>query len=220
MVKIAPSILSADYTNLARQVELAEKGGADMFHIDVMDGHFVPNITVGPLIVTTMRRCTKLPLDVHLMIQHPDKMVKAFSDAGADDLTVHIESSHDVSKTIRMIRDLGKDPGVVVNPPTPVEKAFRFLDKVDILLVMTVNPGFPGQKFMPEVLPKIRAARDYIDREGLRVELEVDGGVNVDTAPKVAAAGADILVAGSAIFSGRIVRRIKDIRQRAESQGI
>lgn len=220
MVKIAPSILSADYAELLKQVILSEKGGADLFHIDVMDGHFVPNITVGPVIVAAMERCTERPLDVHLMIHHPERMIRQFADAGADYLTVHVEAEHDIKKTLKEIKDLGKSPGIVLNPPTPFEKAKPFLRDVDMILIMTVNPGFAGQKFIPEVLSKIRVARDYINREKLRVELEVDGGINLETAPKVASAGADILVAGSAIYSGRIIGRLRGLRKAAESQGI
>jgi len=220
MVKIAPSILSADYAELRRQVELAEKGGADLFHVDIMDGHFVPNITVGPVIVNAMRRCTKLPLDVHLMIEHPEKMIRQFANAGADIITVHVEAEHDVKETIGLIDREGKRPGVVINPPTPFKKAIPFLKDVDILLIMTVNPGFAGQRFMPEVLRKIQEARGYILKNDLQVELEVDGGINMDTAPKVASAGADILVAGSAIFGGQIAQRVRNLRQVAEGQGI
>ncbi len=216
MVKIAPSILSADYTKLSEQVKLAEKGGADMFHIDVMDGHFVPNITVGPVVVTAMRRCTRLPLDAHLMIERPEKMVTAFADAGADCITVHVEAQHSIGRTLAMINDLGKSPGIVINPPTLLEKALPYLGRVRLLLVMTVNPGLAGQKFMKEVVPKITAARKYIDKERLDVELEVDGGINMETAPKACSAGADILVAGSAIFGGKIERRVRDLRKAAE----
>jgi len=216
MVKIAPSILSADYAKLAEQIHQAMQGGADMFHIDVMDGHFVPNITVGPVIVMAVRRCTDLPLDAHLMIEHPNKLVKSFSDAGADYITVHVEAKHDVKKTLKSIKNLGKRPGIVINPPTPLKKAIPYLSKVDILLVMTVNPGFAGQKFMPKVLSKIKRAKDYITKEGLKCELEVDGGINVETAGQVASAGADILVAGSAIFGGRVIKRVKALRESAE----
>ncbi len=213
MVKIAPSILSADYKNLAGQIALAEKGGADMFHIDVMDGHFVPNITIGPVVLSAVRRCTDLPLDVHLMIDNPNKFVKAFALAGADYITVHVEARHDVAKTIASIKALRKKPGVVIKPSTPLSAAIPFLNKVNILLVMSVDPGFAGQKFMPEALPKITAAREYIDKYGLDIQVEVDGGINVKTAPMAAKAGADILVAGSAIFGGRINDRIKSIRK-------
>jgi len=220
MVKIAPSILSADYTELSKQVQLAEKGGADLFHIDIMDGHFVPNITVGPVIVNAMRRCTRRPLDVHLMIEHPEKMIKPFADAGADIITVHIEAAHDIGRTIELIRKERKSPGVVINPPTPFEKASPFLEDVELLLIMTVNPGFAGQRFMPELLPKIKEARRYIGKQDFKVELEVDGGINMQTASKVTTAGADILVAGSAIFGGNVAQRVRELRRVAEGQGI
>ena len=207
-MKIAPSLLSADYTNLLRQIGLAEKGGADMFHIDIMDGHFVPNITVGPVIVQAVRRCTKLPLDVHLMIDNPGKMVKSFADAGADYITVHLEAEGDVGKTIDLIKKQKKSAGIVMNPATPFEKSTEYLSQVDMMLIMTVVPGFAGQRFMPEVLPKIKQASEYISKKGLSVELEVDGGINMETVGPVAAAGADIIVAGTAIFGGRIGARI------------
>jgi len=220
MVKIAPSILSADYTELSRQIQLAEKGGADLFHIDIMDGHFVPNITVGPVIVNAVQRCTKRPLDVHLMIDHPERMIRPFANAGADIITVHVEAAHDVRKTIKLIENDGKSPGIVINPATPFEKATPFLKDVDLLLIMTVNPGFAGQKFMSELLPKIKEARGFVDRENVKVELEVDGGINMQTASKVTSAGADILVAGSAIFGGKIAQRVRALRKVAEGQGI
>lgn len=183
-----------------------------MFHVDVMDGHFVPNITIGPVVLQAIRRCTSLPMDVHLMISHPDKYVKAFALAGADYITVHIEADHVMKKTIAAIRAARKKPGIVLNPLTSLSSVIPYLDKVDLLLIMTVKPGFPGQKFKPEVLPKIAAARKYIDEKKLKVELQVDGGIDVKTAPKVTRAGADILVAGSAIFGGRIVHRVRALR--------
>lgn len=216
MVKIAPSILSADYSDLARQMALAESGGADMFHVDVMDGHFVPNITIGPVVLQAVRRCTKLPIDVHLMVSHPENFIKMFALAGADYLTVHIEADHSMKKTLAAIRSSEKKPGIVLNPSTALRSVFPHLGKVDLLLVMTVKPGFPGQKFIPEVLPKIEAARKYIDEKKLKVELEVDGGIDVKTAPLVTKAGADILVAGSAIFGGRVMHRVRALREAAE----
>ncbi len=181
-----------------------------------MDGHFVPNLTMGPAIVKSIRPLTKVPFDAHLMVTHPQDFVKAFADAGVDDLTVHIESDHDVRATIRAIRDAGISPGVVLNPATPFEKAVPFLGDVDLLLVMTVHPGFSGQAFRADVVPKIREARRYVDKEGLATEIQVDGGIKVDTAPIVAEAGADILVSGSGIFPDRIRENLMALRRAAE----
>ncbi len=215
-IQIAPSILSARFDRLGDQIREAADAGADMFHIDVMDGHFVPNLTMGPVVVKSIRPITKVPFDAHLMVTRPQDFVQPFADAGVDDLTVHVESDHDVAATVRAIRDVGVSPGVVLNPATPFSKAESYLGKVDLLLLMTVHPGFAGQAFREDVVPKIRAARAYIDREKLSCKLQVDGGIKVDTAPLVAAAGADILVSGSGIFPDRIAENLRKIRAAAE----
>jgi len=200
MVKVAPSILSADFSRLAEEIKKVEEAGADLIHIDVMDGHFVPNITVGPLVVKACRKATGLPLDVHLMIENPDRYIPQFAKAGADIITIHVEASKSLQEDIEIIKRNGAKAGVVANPATPVKSLFPVLDKVDMVLLMTVNPGFEAQKFIPEVLPKIKKLSAEVRRRRLSVDIEVDGGINLDTAKKAAAAGANILVAGSAIF--------------------
>ncbi|MFA5840160.1 MAG: ribulose-phosphate 3-epimerase [Candidatus Margulisiibacteriota bacterium] len=199
-ILVAPSILSADFRNLEAEIRKVESAGADLIHIDVMDGHFVPNITIGALIVKAARKSTTLPLDVHLMIENPDRYVPDFAKAGADIITIHVEASKCLAEDIELIRQNGCKPGVVVNPATPIEKVFPVLDKVSMVLIMSVNPGFEKQKFMPDVLDKIRTLRSLVVRRKLLVDIEVDGGINLETAPLAVQAGANILVAGSAVF--------------------
>ncbi len=202
-LKIAPSILSADLGRLADEVADVERGGADWIHLDVMDGRFVPNITLGPIVVEAVRRATKLPLDVHLMIVEPERYVESFARAGADVISVHVEASPHLQRTLSAIRGLGKKAGVVLNPHTDERSIEYVLGDVDLILVMSVNPGFGGQKFLSSVLPKVRALRERVDALGLDVHIEVDGGVTPETAPGVVEAGADVLVAGSAVFGAR-----------------
>jgi ribulose-phosphate 3-epimerase len=201
MVKIAPSILSADFARLGEEIKDVEIGGADYIHVDVMDGHFVPNITIGPLIVEAIRPITTLPLDVHLMIENPDQYIEAFAKAGADYITVHVEACKHLHRTIHFIKSFGVKAGVVLNPATPVEAIQHVLSDVDMVLLMSVNPGFGGQAFIPEVTQKIKTLRRMIDEKGLQVEIEIDGGVNEVTAKLCIEAGATVLVAGSAIYN-------------------
>lgn len=200
MVKIAPSILAADFAKLGEEITSVETGGADYIHVDVMDGHFVPNITIGPLIVEAIRPVTQLPLDVHLMIENPDSYIAAFANAGADYITVHIEACPHIHRTIQYIKSFGMKAGVVLNPATPVDTIQHIIADVDMVLLMSVNPGFGGQQFIPAVLPKIKAVREMVTALDLQVEIEVDGGVNAQTAKQCIEAGADVLVAGSAIY--------------------
>lgn len=199
-MKIAPSILSADFAKLGEEVKEVELGGADYIHIDIMDGHFVPNITMGPLVVEAVRKITTLPLDVHLMIENPDRYIKDFAAAGADIITIHVEADRHIHRTLQEIRKLGVKSGVVLNPATPLSTITHILEDIDLLLLMTVNPGFGGQKFIKSVLPKIKEARSIIESNQLNIEIEVDGGVDVDTIQLCKEAGADVFVAGSAIF--------------------
>jgi ribulose-phosphate 3-epimerase len=201
MKKLAPSILSADFGRLGEEVAAVTAAGADYIHVDVMDGHFVPNITIGPLVVEAVRRSTHLPLDVHLMISEPDNYLQDFVKAGADIIGVHVEILPHIHRTIQRIKELGVKACVTLNPATPLISVEHILDQVDQVLLMTVNPGFGGQAFIASVLPKIRTLKGIIDERGLAVELEVDGGINAETIDEVARAGADVFVAGSAVFS-------------------
>jgi ribulose-phosphate 3-epimerase len=200
MGKIAPSILSADFTRLGEEIKDVEKAGADYIHIDVMDGHFVPNITIGPMIVKAARRVTALPLDVHLMISEPDQFIEDFAEAGASIITVHAEAVNHLHRTIHLIRDKGVRPGVALNPATPLGVVEYVLDQLDMVVLMTVNPGFEAQKFIPEVIPKIRSLRKMVNDLNLSLEIEVDGGIDPENIGRVSSAGADVFVAGSAIY--------------------
>jgi ribulose-phosphate 3-epimerase len=200
-IKIAPSILSADYLRLGEQVREAEAAGADYIHVDVMDGHFVPNITIGPVVVEAVRRETDLPLDVHLMIEEPERHVEAFAKAGASILTVHPEATQQLHRTIETIRRLGVRPGVALNPGTSVSLVEDVLADVDLVLVMSVDPGFGGQEFIEGVLPKVRRLRCLLDGAGPSAELEIDGGITPETAPRCVEAGVRVLVAGTALFN-------------------
>jgi ribulose-phosphate 3-epimerase len=202
MKTLSVSILSADFGKLAHEVEAVEAAGADWIHVDVMDGHFVPNITIGPDVVRAIRGATRLPLDVHLMVSNPEGYLKDFVQAGADWLGIHVEATAHAHRAIQHIRELGARPFITLNPATPLGSLEVILAEVDMVLLMTVNPGFGGQKFIEATLPKIRQCRQMIDRLGSRVLLEVDGGVSLDTAAAITDAGADVLVSGSAVFRG------------------
>jgi ribulose-phosphate 3-epimerase len=217
-VRIAPSILSADFARLAEGVQAAEEAGADWVHVDVMDGHFVPNITIGVPVVAALRRVTKLPLDVHLMIEQPARYVDAFADAGADWITVHQEADPHLHRTMERIRQEGARPGVSINPATPLSTLHEILPYVDMVLVMSVNPGFGGQRFIPTSTVKIASLRRQLDERGLwPIEIEVDGGIGPATAGEVVAAGATVLVAGAAVFNsdGSVADNIKRLRDAA-----
>jgi len=213
MIKIAPSILSADFSILADEVASLEKAGADYIHVDIMDGHFVPNITFGPGVVKALKRKTSVPLDVHLMIENPDQYIDAFVEAGADILTVHVEAATHLQRTLSTIRKKGVKAGISLNPATPVQHLDYVLDDIDLILIMTVNPGFGGQKFIPSMIRKIQQVRDLVEGMKHAIEIEVDGGITPDNVDAVIAAGANVIVAGSAVFHASDRRKvIQDLR--------
>jgi ribulose-phosphate 3-epimerase len=217
MIRIAPSLLSADFGRLAEEVRAADAAGGDLIHVDVMDGHFVPNITFGPVVLKAVRKATRSELDVHLMIVEPERYLEDFAKAGADVLVVHAEACRHLHRVVQQIRGLGKKAGVSLNPHSPINVLDVVLPELSSVLIMTVNPGFGGQAFIPGVVPKIRALRDEIDRRGLSVEIAVDGGISPETAATVTEAGARVLVAGAAVFGKPdYAQAIRDIRAAAE----
>jgi len=215
MAKVSPSILSADFANLGRDVKMAVEAGSDMIHVDVMDGHFVPNISIGVPVVKSLRKASDGFLDVHLMISQPEKYIDAFMDAGADLINIHLEAEGDMEAMIARVKSRGKKAALTIKPATPAEVLFPYLPTLDMVLVMSVEPGFGGQSFMPASLDKVRALRREIDRLGLDCLIEIDGGVNLKNAPEIVAAGTDILVAGSAVFGAAdpedAIRRLKSL---------
>ena len=211
-IKISPSILSADFSILGDEIKSLEKAGADLIHVDVMDGHFVQNITMGPPIIKMIRKCTKLPFDVHLMISPVEKYIKAFADAGSDIITIHPEATDNLKRAVGTIKSLGKKAGVSLNPKTPISTLMDVINDIDLILIMSVNPGFAGQSFMSEVLPKVTELRKMINDKKLKIDIEIDGGINFETAPLAVKAGANILVSGTTIFSGSLKDNIQKLR--------
>ena len=211
-IKISPSILSADFSILGDEIKNLEKAGADLIHVDVMDGHFVPNITMGPPIIKAIRKCTKLPFDVHLMISPVEKYIKAFADAGSDIITLHPEATDNLKRAIQTVKSRGKKAGVSLNPKTPISALMDVINDIDLILIMSVNPGFAGQSFMSEVLPKVSELRKMINDKKLKIDIEIDGGINFETAPLAVKAGANILVSGTTIFSGSLKDNIQKLR--------
>lgn len=218
MKKIAPSILSADFSRLAQEVRAVEQAGADLIHVDVMDGHFVPNITIGPLVVTGLRKLTSLPLDVHLMIEEPDRYAEDFARAGSNWITIHAEVCRQLKRSIKKIRDLKVRPGVVLNPLTPLRRLHPVLEEIDLVLLMSVNPGFGGQSFIPAVLKKVEELRKMIDQHQYPVEIEVDGGIKVENIGEVSKAGGDVFVVGTGIFKTENYKKtIQKLRREIEA---
>tara|TARA_B110000211_G_scaffold216449_1_gene259481 strand:- start:92 stop:754 length:663 start_codon:yes stop_codon:yes gene_type:complete len=215
LIKISPSILSADFSRLGEEIIALEKAGADYIHIDVMDGHFVPNITIGPEVIKRLRPITRLTFDVHLMIEPVDKFVKDFVEAGADIITFHPEATKNLSETIKLIKSFGKKVGVSLKPGSPISLIESFLEQIDLILIMSVNPGFGGQKFMPEVLDKMKQLKNMIDEKKLNIDIEIDGGINFNNSKKVKNYGANILVSGSTVFkenNGDLKKNIQLLR--------
>ncbi|MFH1050059.1 MAG: ribulose-phosphate 3-epimerase [bacterium] len=216
-IKIAPSLLSADFAHLSDDIKKCEDGGADILHVDVMDGHFVPNITIGPLIVEAIRRVSKIPISCHLMISNPDRYIEDFVNAGANMVSVHVERQVHLHRTLGLIRKMGAKAGMALNPATPLDFAFDAAEYSDFILLMSVNPGFGGQEFIPTFLRRAELLRNYLIKRSMKeVEIEVDGGVKIENVRDIVRAGANILVCGSGIFKGDVVANIKELRKRAE----
>ena len=214
-IKISPSILSCDFSEIGSEIEKLNNSGADLIHIDVMDGHFVPNLTFGPPVISKIRKCSKLPFDVHLMISPVEKYIQDYANAGADIITFHPEATDNIQRTIDVIKSCGKKVGISLNPETPSTVIENYLKEIDLILIMSVNPGFAGQKFMPEVLEKVKFFRSKIKNENLNIDIEIDGGIDFETAPLAIKAGANILVSGTTIFKGEnnISENIKNLRK-------
>ena len=214
-IKISPSILSCDFSEIGSEIEKLNNSGADLIHIDVMDGHFVPNLTFGPPIISKIRKCSKLPFDVHLMISPVEKYIQDYANAGADIITFHPEATDNIQRTINVIKSCKKKVGISLNPETPSTVIENYLKEIDLILIMSVNPGFAGQKFMPEVLEKVKFFRSKIENDNLNIDIEIDGGIDFETAPLAIKAGANILVSGTTIFKGKnnISENIKNLRK-------